>query len=62
MADKNKMMMPISFIFPKFEISKAINFICVLSRFNTVTFNDATVDIDLSVYEKIVCWNNGRKT
>ena len=28
-----------------------MNFICVLSRVNTVTFNDVTVDIDLSVYE-----------
>ena len=34
------------------EISKAMNFICVLSRVNTVTFSDVTVDIDLSVYEK----------
>ena len=52
MADKNKMMMPISFIFPKFEISKAMHFICVLSRVNTLTFNDVTVAIDLSAYEK----------
>ena len=29
-----------------------MNFICVLSRVNTVTFNDVTVDIDLSVYGK----------
>ena len=29
-----------------------MNFICVLNRVNTVTFNDVTMDIDLSVYEK----------
>jgi hypothetical protein len=29
-----------------------MNSICVLSRVNTVTFNDIKVDIDLSVYEK----------
>ena len=29
-----------------------MNFICVLSRVNTVTFNDVTVDIDLSVYDE----------
>ena len=29
-----------------------MNFMCVLSRVNTVTFNDVTVDIDLSVYGK----------
>jgi hypothetical protein len=29
-----------------------MNFICVLSRVNTVTFNDVAVDIDLSVDEK----------
>ena len=29
-----------------------MNFICVLSRVNTVTFNDVTVNIDLSVYGK----------
>jgi hypothetical protein len=32
--------------------SKVMNFICVLCRVNTVTFNDVTVDIDLSVYGK----------
>ena len=29
-----------------------MNFICVLSSANTVSFNDVTVDIDLSVYIK----------
>jgi predicted XRE-type DNA-binding protein len=29
-----------------------MDFICVLSKVNTVTINDVTVDIDLSVYEK----------
>ena len=29
-----------------------MNFICVLSRVNTLTFNDVTVAIDLSAYEK----------
>ena len=29
-----------------------MNFICVLSRVNTATFNDVTVDIDLPVYKK----------
>jgi hypothetical protein len=38
--------------FLKFEINKVMNFICVLSRVNTVIFNDVTVDIDLSAYEK----------
>ena len=49
---KNKTMRSIPLLFLHFEITKAVNFICVLSRVNTVTFNDVTVDIDLSVYGK----------